>query len=69
MKKVCESLREHKTEIINLRKNEFINQQTAKIIGKCINLLFLQTKNLKINMLKIKNIARLGTIVHIQVKI
>ena len=40
IKKICESLREHAMEIINLkRKNEIINKPTAGIISKSKNLL------------------------------
>ena len=28
-------------EIINIQKNEVINKQTAEIIGKCKNMLYL----------------------------
>ena len=41
MKKFCESLREQAMNIINYKKNEFINKRAEAIIRKCKNLLYL----------------------------
>ena len=62
MKEFCEFLTEHAMEIINFLKNEVINKRAAGIY------IFVK-KGLKINMRKIKNIEKLGTIVIIQVNI
>ena len=45
MKKLCESSREHTTEIINFRKNEVIDKRAAEIISKYKILLYLSRKN------------------------
>ena len=63
MKKFCESLREHIMEIIIFLKKE-MNSSTNKQQKSCQNakiVVFIK-KNLKIDMLKIKNILKLGTI-------
>ena len=63
MKKFCESLREHTMEIIIFLKKE-MNSSTNKQQKSCQNakiVVFIK-KNLKIDMLKIKNILKLGTI-------
>ena len=63
MKKFCESLREHIMEIIIFLKKE-MNSSKNKQQKSCQNakiVVFIK-KNLKIDMLKIKNILKLGTI-------
>ena len=64
IKKFCKSLREHALEIINFKKKKM------KLLGKeqqesCENGKTFVKKNLKINMLKVKNIVKLGIIVSI----
>ena len=73
MKKFCESLREHAIEIsifsqrINFKKKKMkLLTKKQKKSYEIAKSLFVK-KNLKINMLKIKNIVKLGTIVIIQV--
>ena len=63
MKKFCESLRDHGMETINFKIVGIM------LIGK--SLLYLLGKKLKINMLKIKNMARLGTIAitHVNIEV
>ena len=64
IKKFCKSLREHALEIINFKKKKMKllgkEQQESYENGKT----FVK-KNLKINMLKVKNIVKLGIIVSI----
>ena len=64
IKKFCKSLREHAPEIINFKKKKMKllgkEQQESYENGKT----FVK-KNLKINMLKVKNIVKLGIIVSI----
>ena len=67
MKKLCESFRECTMNIINFKKKKRSYQQKSRMIymkmHKSVN--FEQT-NLKINILKIKNIANVEIIVIIQ---
>ena len=64
IKKFCKSLREHALEIINFKKKKMKllgkEQQESYENGKT----FVK-KNLKINMVKVKNIVKLGIIVSI----
>ena len=63
----CESLREHAMEIINFKKKE-MKLLTNEHLKLCQNakISYICKKNLKINMIKIKNILKLRTIVIIQ---
>ena len=62
IKKFCKSLREHALEIINFKKKKMKllgkEQQESYENGKT----FVK-KNLKINIVKVKNIVKLGIIV------
>ena len=60
--KLCESLREERLEIINFNKKKTNSRDHMKMQKFVI---FVK-KYLKINMLKIKNFGKLGTIVIIQ---
>ena len=68
MKKFCESLREHALKIINFKnkKNEIIKKRAPGIIWKIQKSVKFVMKNLKINIWKTKNIAKLEIIVIIQ---
>ena len=61
MKKFCEYLREHGMKIINFKgkKMRLLTNEQQKIQK---SVLFIK-KNLKVNMLKIKNIVKQGTII------
>ena len=65
MKKFCEFLREHAMKIIIFKK------KIIKLLTKeqLLHLLHFYIKNLKIDMLKMKNIIKLEMIVIIQVNI
>ena len=67
MKKLFEPLSEHKMEIINFKKKKMkplTNEQQKSY--KIVKFVLFGKKNLKINMLKINNIVRIGTIFIIQ---
>ena len=63
MKMFCKSLREHVMEIINFKKEtmKLLTKQQQKMKNQK-SVIFVR-KNLKINMRKIKNIAKLDIIV------
>ena len=71
MKKFGESLTEHAMEIINFNKKKlkFLVTNEQQKSYKNVKICYICMKNLKINMLKIKNIVKLGTILIIQEKI
>ena len=73
MKKFCESLRKHAMKIINFikKKNEVINKRTPGIMCKMQNarIDYICKENIKINMIRIKNIIRLKIIFIMQVNI
>ena len=67
MKKLFEPLSEHKMEIINFKKKKMkplTNEQQKSY--QIVTFVLFGKKNLKINMLKINNIVRIGTIFIIQ---
>ena len=61
MKKFCEFLREH-----TIGKNDVIKKQTAEIKNEMQTSVIFGKKSFKINMLRIKSIAKKWTIVMIQ---
>ena len=61
MKKFCEFLREH-----TIGKNDVIKKQTAEIENEMQTSVIFGKKSFKINMLRIKSIAKKWTIVMIQ---
>ena len=68
IKKFCEYLRDNATKMINFKKK---NIQVIKLTNsrnhiKSQNIVIFVKKSLKKNLLKIKNIVRLGTIVIVQ---
>ena len=73
MKKFCKSLREHTMEIINFKKKKLMKswwkQMNSRNHMKLQKSAIFVKKSLKINVLKIKNIAKLGTIVIIKVNL
>ena len=68
MKKFYESFREHTIEIINYKKNVKLltNEQNNFYQNSKICYISAIMKNLKMNMLQIRNIVKLGIIVIIQ---
>ena len=70
MKTFFESFREHAMKIINFKKKtmKLLTNEQQKL-HENTKICYICKKNLKINMLKIKNIVKLGTIVIIHVNI
>ena len=67
MKKFCESLREHAMKIINFKKKKMkLLKRSTRNHKKIQKSVIFVKKNLKINIWKIKNIAKLEIIVIIQ---
>ena len=64
MKRFWGSLREHAMGVIKFKKKKIV--WTAKTISKCKQIVTFVQRDLKTNMLKIKIIVKLGTIVIIQ---
>ena len=58
MKKICTSLREHATNVVNFekKKNLTLNKRRTKIISKCKSMSYLWEKNLKKVFLMIKKV-------------
>ena len=67
MKNLCEILREHAMKIINFKKKKMklLTKSSRNHIKMKISVIFVK-KNLKINILKIKNIVKLEIISSIQ---
>ena len=67
MKKFCESLREHAMKIINFKKKKMkLLKRSTRNHKKIQKSVIFVKKNLKINIWKIKNIAKLEIIVIMQ---
>ena len=56
MKKLCESSREHTTEIINFRKNEVIDKRAAEIISQNTKFCYICQEKIKDKHAKDKKI-------------